>query len=41
MIVVIVKTLITLTLLAAFLGAVALGILLWWMVVDEWRNRHG
>ena len=39
MIVVIVKALITLTLTAACLGAIALGILLWWMVVDEWRNR--
>ena len=39
MIAVIVKTLITLTLTAAFLGAVALGILLWWMVIDEFKKR--
>ena len=39
MIVVLVKTLVTLTLTAAFMGAVALGILLWWMVIDEFKNR--
>ena len=39
MIVVLVKTLIILTLTTASLGAIALGILLWWMVIDEFKNR--